>query len=270
MLRKGIVALMISVMSVGVNAADEKSSGSIMGFLRGPAIGRPQQPKSEPAASKSGGVTHAVVDDAEKQVPEIRQTSVKPQRELLQPTDSAPQPTPIQYAPVLANQPAVSGPTYFTATGTNGATLPVHPVANWQPYSEQARLAAIHGGKVPMHTVGFHHNGGGPYHVPTVVNNVPMGGGTQASLYPSPRPGIPTEVSGTMIPHHALHPHEMLYAHKYKAMYGPYYYKVNGGWMVTPFGVWSKENWKLQGTTVDVKYKSHISPFARFHPPVIR
>ena len=62
----------------------------------------------------------------------------------------------------------------------------------------------------------------------------------------------------------------MLYPHRYKAMYGPYYYKVNGKWVVTPFGVWSKENWKLQGTRVDVKYKSHISPFAKFIPPVVR
>ena len=77
-------------------------------------------------------------------------------------------------------------------------------------------------------------------------------------------------VGGTAIVHQALHPHEMLYAHRYKSMYGPYYYKVHGKWVVTPFGVWSKENWKLQGTTVDVKYKSHISPWAMFHRPVIR
>ncbi len=271
MLRKAIVALMISVMSVGVNAADEKSTSSLMGFLRGPAIGRPQHPKNETVVPKNGGVTHAVVQDAEKQVPEIRQTSAKPEAELLQPADSTPQPTPIQYAPVLPNESAISGPQYFSVTAPNGSTLPVHPADNWQQYSEPARLAPVHSGSVPMHMAGFHHNsGGGPHHVPMVVNNVPMGGGSKASLYPSPRPGIPTEVSGTLIPHHALHPHEMLYAHKYRAMYGPYYYKVNGGWMVTPFGVWSKENWKLQGSTVDVKYKSHISPFARFHPPVIR
>jgi len=42
------------------------------------------------------------------------------------------------------------------------------------------------------------------------------------------------------------------------------------GWMVTPFGVWSKEDWKLQGTQVDVKYHSSISPFTLFKPPVIR
>ena len=282
MLRKGLVALMISVMSVGANAADEKANSPLMGFLRGPAIGRPQQSQNKDTiAPKGGGVTHAVVEDAEKQVPEIRQTSAKPDSELLEPADSTPQPTPIQYAPVVPNQSAVSGPQYFSATAPNGSTLPVHPGANWQQYSEPTQFAPMQSDGVPVHTVGFnhkggrgliglHHNGGGPYHVPTVVNNVPMGGGSQASLYPSPRPGIPTQVSGTLIPHHALQPHEMLYAHKYKAMYGPYYYKVNGGWMVTPFGVWSKENWKLQGTTVDVKYKSSISPFARFHPPVIR
>jgi hypothetical protein len=93
---------------------------------------------------------------------------------------------------------------------------------------------------------------------------------TGAALYPAPRPGIPHQVGGIAIENQAFHPHEMLYAHKYKAMYPPYYYKVNGGWMVTPFGVWSHEDWKLQGTTVDVKYKSHISPFTLFKPPVIR
>lgn len=99
------------------------------------------------------------------------------------------------------------------------------------------------------------------------------GGGASAgpgALYPSPKPGIPHQVGSTLIPHEALHPHEMLYPHRYRAMYGPYYYQVRGGWIVTPFGVWSKEKWKLKGTTVDVKYKSHISPFALFHPPVIR
>ena len=93
---------------------------------------------------------------------------------------------------------------------------------------------------------------------------------TGASLYPAPHPGIPHQVGGIAIENPAFHPHEMLYAHQYKAMYPPYYYKVNGGWMVTPFGVWSHEDWKLQGTTVDVKYKSHISPFTHFKPPVIR
>ena len=95
-------------------------------------------------------------------------------------------------------------------------------------------------------------------------------GASSAALYPAPKPGIPQQVGGTAIVNQAFHPHEMLYPHRYKAMYGPYYYKVNGGWMVTPFGVWSKENWKLQGTTVDVKYKSHISPFSMFKKPVIR
>ena len=62
----------------------------------------------------------------------------------------------------------------------------------------------------------------------------------------------------------------MLYPHRYKSVYGPYYYKVNGHWIATPFGVLSQENWKLKGTTVDVKYKSHISPFALFNRPLLR
>ena len=90
---------------------------------------------------------------------------------------------------------------------------------------------------------------------------------TGSALYPCPVPGIPHQIGGAQIMNQAFHPHEMLYAHEYHAMYPPYYYKVNGGFMVTPFGVWSHEDWKLQGTQVDVKYKSHISPFSMFHPP---
>ena len=45
-----------------------------------------------------------------------------------------------------------------------------------------------------------------------------------------------------------------------------YSYQVHGGWIWTPFGIMSEEHWKLQGTMVDVKYHSEISPFALFHP----
>jgi hypothetical protein len=58
----------------------------------------------------------------------------------------------------------------------------------------------------------------------------------------------------------------MLYPHSYKALYGPFSYKVQGDWVVTPFGVWSTEHWKLQGTEVSVKYKSRIPLSAGFLP----
>ena len=250
MLRKGIVALMISVMSVGIGAADDKKPNTLMGFLKGPTIGRPHQQTSKSVEGSTPGVTHAVVTDAERQVPEIRQTSASPDANELQLSDSAPQPLPVQYT---APATQVSGPRHFPAA---------------QSHQVPAQFASMPTAVVPVHTVGYLGNGG--HHLPMIQNNVPMGGGSGAALYPSPHGGIPHQVSGTAIVNHAFHPHEMMYAHKYKSMYGPYYYKVRGHWMVTPFGVWSKENWKLQGTQVEVNYKSHISPFAKFRPPVIR
>ena len=109
----------------------------------------------------------------------------------------------------------------------------------------------------------------GMYGPPAAPGGQPYGA-PAGGLYPAPKPGIPAEVGGTAIVNPAFHPHEMMHAHRYKAMYGPFYHKVNGHWIMTPFGIWSKENWKLQGTTVDVQYKSRISPFALFCPPIHR
>ena len=92
---------------------------------------------------------------------------------------------------------------------------------------------------------------------------------TAAAMYPTPRPDIPYYVGGTAITNQAFYPHEMLHAHEYRALYPPYYYKVHGKWYLTPVGVLSCEDWKLQGTEVEVKYKSYISPFANFKPPVL-
>lgn len=89
-----------------------------------------------------------------------------------------------------------------------------------------------------------------------------------APLYPSPQPYVPPEVGSSVITNQALAPHEMLYRHKYHAMYPPFYYKVNGRWLVTRNGLLTRERWKLQGTEVKVKYHSHISPLALFAPPV--
>ncbi|MEY3176023.1 MAG: hypothetical protein RLZZ436_3937 [Planctomycetota bacterium] len=93
---------------------------------------------------------------------------------------------------------------------------------------------------------------------------------TGAALYPAPVPGIPHQMGGTVIMNPALQPHEMLYGHQYKALYPPYYYQVHGEWLVTPFGVWSQENWKLKGTEVNVRYRTSISPFSFFTPPALR
>lgn len=135
---------------------------------------------------------------------------------------------------------------------------------------------------VPLPVQPVHRNSSGVYS--TISQGVAQGSATQAqgasasgaplhpgtALYPSPIAGIPQQVGGTAISSQFLNPHEMLYAHQYRALYPPYSYKVNGKWMLTPFGVWSHEDWHLQGTMVDVKYKSSISPFALFTSPARR
>ncbi|MFO1021908.1 MAG: hypothetical protein U0903_14630 [Planctomycetales bacterium] len=91
-----------------------------------------------------------------------------------------------------------------------------------------------------------------------------------APLYPCPRPNIPPGVGTTVITNPALAPHEMLYPHKTTGLYGPFYHKTYRGWILTPLGVYKTEKRKLTGTTVEVNYKGHISPFALFFPPVGR
>lgn len=91
-----------------------------------------------------------------------------------------------------------------------------------------------------------------------------------APLYPSPRPNIPIWAGSTVITNQALAPHEMLYPHTYRAMYPPFYHRVKGGWILTPVGVRSHEKWELQGTMVQVKYRSHypgVTSGAYWHPP---
>jgi hypothetical protein len=89
-----------------------------------------------------------------------------------------------------------------------------------------------------------------------------------APLYPSPVQYVPEWTGSTYITNQAFAPHEMLYPHKYRAMYPPFYYKVTGGWVVTPTGVKQKECWKLEGTQVKVNYNAHRNPLSRiFFPP---
>ena len=114
-----------------------------------------------------------------------------------------------------------------------------------------------------------HSNQNGPYAASvqqgplTAVNGYPY---LNAPLYPSPSPYPSRQVGTTVITNPAFAPHEMMYAHRYKSMYGPYSYRVKGGWIWTPCGIKSEEHWKLQGTVVDVRYHSEISPFALFKP----
>jgi hypothetical protein len=82
-----------------------------------------------------------------------------------------------------------------------------------------------------------------------------------SSLYPCPRPDIPYEVGQTLITNQAFYPHEMLYAHRYKALYPPYFYENKCGLSCLPF--FPKPC--LKGTVVKVKYKSTLP--CGFSPP---
>jgi hypothetical protein len=73
-----------------------------------------------------------------------------------------------------------------------------------------------------------------------------------SSLYPCPRPDVPYEVGQTIITNQAFYPHEMLYAHRYKALYPPYFYQNKCGLACLPF--FPKPC--LKGTVVTVKYRS--------------
>ncbi|MCA9087348.1 MAG: hypothetical protein KDA90_01805 [Planctomycetaceae bacterium] len=86
-----------------------------------------------------------------------------------------------------------------------------------------------------------------------------------APLYPAPVQNTPAYAGRTLITNQAFAPHEMLYPHDYHAMYGPFYYKVHGGWIWTPLGMRQHENWKLQGTEVKVKYRSQIPLLTGYH-----
>jgi len=310
MLRKGLVALMMGVICAGSAVGDEpahrqtgKAPAGVTGWLRSKASalrsGSSESRKAEARKTaantgkatlsskpSSGGIQRAVVANAEQPSGKIRQTSGRPQNDglpglVLPPveTDASPAATPLQPVPAapieqqpqLPNSSTVSGPQYFSAVSSSNSTpRPVHPGNNWQSYQAPA---PIHMASQGRYWNASDYSATGPVYQGTVPMHAQTGGmypQTGAALYPAPVPGIPQQIGGAAIMNQAFHPHEMLHAHNYTAMYPPYYYKVNGGWMVTPFGVWSKEDWKLQGTRVDVQYRSHISPFSGFHPPGIR
>ncbi len=90
-----------------------------------------------------------------------------------------------------------------------------------------------------------------------------------APLYPSPVQNVPHQVGGVVISNPALAPHEMLYEHEYRGLYPPYYYKVKGWWLWTPFGVESHDKWELTGTEVRVQYRNRSSLLRRITDPFI-
>ena len=305
MLRKGLVALMMGVICAGSAVAADSAARKpnpaptglagwwkhkIAGHHTASAVSRPTQARTVRTQSKPkpGGIERAVVQDAERQSVVVRQTSGSPQDSQGQsvqtppvPPQSALQPVPIEMAPVLPNISTETGPQYFSAVPAGSSNvIPVYPGSNWQTYQAPMEIQNVSQGQYfypasSSSPAGPTNTGGGMVTPQPTGGNYPMSSQgrypqTGAALYPSPVPGIPQQMGGAAIMNQAFHPHEMLYPHEYHAMYPPYYYKVNGGFMVTPFGVWSHEDWKLQGTKVDVKYKSHISPFTLFHPPFSR
>ena len=261
MLRTGIATLMVCVIGATDVSADETAAqnrGTLMGWL---TSGQRSRRDSQPVA----------VRDSTQHVTQIRQTSNTLVANQPQSGTVPSNPLPIQMAPVIPNQSPVSGPQYFTASNTHGIAQPVHPGRNWQQYQTPQPVYRNSPGvystvshrvaPAPVTSAGDKTSGASK-------SGAPLNPGT--ALYPAPVPGIPQQMGGTAVSSQFLNPHEMLYAHRYRAMYPPYSYKVNGKWMVTPFGVWSHEDWHLQGTKVDVKYKSSISPFALFHRPLGR
>lgn len=91
----------------------------------------------------------------------------------------------------------------------------------------------------------------------------------RSPMYPCPVPNVPIWAGSTMITSPALAPHEMLYPHTYRAIYPPYYHRVKGGWIWTPFGIRSHEKWELQGTEVTVKYRSQAPLWVRMSTPAL-
>lgn len=305
MLRKGLVALMMSVICAGSAVAADSAAGKpnpgttgLVGWWKNRSThqnsaSRVSKSVQSPSAGtsakpKPGSIERAVVKDAERQSVSVRQTAGGPadsHADSGQASSGPPQhalrPIPVENAPVLPNISSVTGPQYFSATPTGSPNaMPVHPGSNWQSYQAPVQIQDSSPGQYAYPAsstapAGPAYSGGGIMTPQPESGNYPMTSGGSypqpgAALYPAPVPGIPQQMGGAAIMNQAFHPHEMLYPHEYHAMYPPYYYKVNGGFMVTPFGVWSHEDWHLQGTRVDVKYKSHISPFALFHPPFSR
>ena len=183
---------------------------------------------------------------------------------------SQPRPIRIHLPPQNPNPSSVTGPQYFSASQRGSSSA--YPVRAGNDFrTTQAPAPLRH---VPAWPASANRSIGSvrmTSPAPASANrSIGMYPQTGASLYPTPQSNIPYQVGGTAFTNQAFHPHELLYPHSYKAIYPPYYYKVNGCWVVTPWGVWSHENWKPLGTEVEVKYKSYISPLSGFMPPVNR
>ncbi len=166
---------------------------------------------------------------------------------------------------------------------TELATPPAPAPAILEPDSEVAEPPSIYEEPITttpsvLRQVGMMRQGPGPQPIDAGVGAMAPQAAPQqpgfvqlgAPLYPSPRPNIPIWAGSTMITNQAFAPHEMLYPHTYRATYPPYYHRVKGGWILTPFGIRSHERWELQGTQVQVKYRSNYPGLIKgaWHPPL--
>lgn len=174
----------------------------------------------------------------------------------------------ILYAVTLINS-AIAGPAAtdeaegrVNLSGLPAATRGIQPVA----YEvQQANVEAPVNSGAPAAT-GSAPGSGAPQLNPYGIN-VGQYPQLNAPLYPSPVQHVPHSTGGTIITNQAFAPHELLYPHEYHSMYGPFHYQVKGCWVWTPFGMRQHEQWKLQGTEVRVKYRSHYKLFSGFCPP---
>lgn len=177
-----------------------------------------------------------------------------------------------QYAPdqalAQATYPPAGTPTYNVGAPVPGTPTPMLNVLppSSGPVADGTVVPGA-GPGIPATNTGFgivfpphHYQGaisqaspGGPQGAPLTGGEYPQ---TGAALYPSPQPNIPYWTGGSVISSPAFAPHEMLYPHTYRALYPPYYHRVKGAWLWTPFGMRSHERWELQGTMVQVKYRS--------------
>ncbi|MDA1015352.1 MAG: hypothetical protein O3A00_12990 [Planctomycetota bacterium] len=218
-----------------------QSASGVVPLSAAPQSGAIQQAVIRPNAPQLGGIQQVNGDAVEFGLPQApvsqpatQQAATPPQ--TIQPTSRPIQrqhPTPVNYRQTYG---AVRSPYPQT----------VSPIS-YQQYVQIQQAQAM----VPAYRMDVHPQ-------------------TNAALYPSPKPNVPIQVGATAITTQALHPHEFLYPHDYRALYPPFYYKVKGSWFVTPFGVWSRDRWELQGTEVKVKYRSKIPLLGGFTTPLNR
>ncbi|MFP6766697.1 MAG: hypothetical protein VB859_00915 [Planctomycetaceae bacterium] len=155
---------------------------------------------------------------------------------------------------------AVAVPRQFNAPRFARPATPLRrsqPVAGPQRYQQPIRRVSRRVPKVPADQ---------PPKAPSAAGIVRL----NSPLYPAPRQNIPHQVGGVVITNPALAPHEMLYEHEYRALYPPFYYRVKGSWMWTPFGIESHDKWELVGTEVRVRYESEQGLIRRLGNIIVR